>query len=56
MCAGTAYRNRCELFLDIFYTPWPPELDCDRLQDSPDPRVCVGYKEAHEPPDLGGET
>ena len=52
----TAYRDRCEIFLDIFYTPWPEALDCDRLVDSPDPRVCVGYREAHEPPDLGGGT
>ncbi|KAK7500859.1 hypothetical protein BaRGS_00007739 [Batillaria attramentaria] len=48
-----SYRDRCEIFLDIFYTPWPEALDCDRLPDSPNPNVCVGYKEAHEPPDLG---
>ncbi|XP_076459153.1 atrial natriuretic peptide-converting enzyme-like [Babylonia areolata] len=48
-----AYRMRCEIFLDIFYHPWPPELDCDRLPDSPDPRVCTGYAEAHRPPEIG---
>ncbi|KAL8616871.1 hypothetical protein ACOMHN_041790 [Nucella lapillus] len=48
-----AYRNRCEIFLDIFYHPWPQGLDCDRLPDSPDTRVCVGYAEAHRPPEIG---
>ncbi|PVD38673.1 hypothetical protein C0Q70_01292 [Pomacea canaliculata] len=51
LCQAT--RDRCEIFLDIFYMPWPEALSCDRLPDSPEPGVCVGYSQAREPPDLG---
>lgn len=51
-----ATRDRCEIFLDIFYMPWPEALSCDRLPDSPEPGVCVGYSQAREPPDLGGTS
>ncbi|KAL8571852.1 hypothetical protein ACOMHN_033379 [Nucella lapillus] len=39
--------------MDIFYAPWPEALACDRLPESPDPHVCVGYREAHQPVQLG---
>ena len=53
---SVAYRDRCEIFLDIFYQPWPKELICDKLPDSNDSNVCVGYKEAHYLLELGGNV
>ncbi|XP_041364277.1 atrial natriuretic peptide-converting enzyme-like [Gigantopelta aegis] len=48
-----AYKDRCEIFLNIFYHKWPNALNCESLPDSSDPSVCTGYKEAHEPPEFG---
>lgn len=39
--------RKCDFFLNVFTLSWPssPFLSCDRLPDSPDPEVCVGYRE-----------
>ncbi|XP_050391621.2 atrial natriuretic peptide-converting enzyme [Patella vulgata] len=46
------FRDRCELFMEIFNHAWPKDLNCTLLPDSPDTNVCIGYKEAHEAPKI----
>ncbi|KAL4240966.1 Transmembrane protease serine 2 [Mactra antiquata] len=47
-----AYKTRCSIFMDIFWYPWPSQLYCDILPDSANTSICIGYKEAHEIPEL----
>ncbi|KAI8793915.1 Atrial natriuretic peptide-converting enzyme, partial [Biomphalaria glabrata] len=42
------FRDKCEIFLDIFDISFPKHINCSDLPDSPDPNVCVGYQEARE--------
>ena len=47
------FKARCEIFMDIFWDPWPKDLYCSDFPD--DPRKCIGYREAHELPEKQGE-
>lgn len=46
------FKKSCEIFMDIFWDPWPEDLHCSDFPDSPDPKKCIGWKEAHEPPEI----
>lgn len=48
------YKKNCFVFWEIFSNPWPKNLDCSSLPDVNDTTVCIGYQEAHEPPDVKG--
>ena len=39
--------------MDIFWDPWPEDLHCSEFPD--DPSSCIGYYEAHEPPEKLGK-
>ncbi|CAL1527987.1 unnamed protein product [Lymnaea stagnalis] len=44
-----AFRDRCQIFFDIFEHAVIANISCSDLPDSPDPTVCMGYHEAREP-------
>ncbi|XP_056018072.1 atrial natriuretic peptide-converting enzyme-like isoform X2 [Ostrea edulis] len=46
------YKKNCFVFWEIFASPWPQNLTCSSLPDVNDTSVCIGYQEAHEPPDI----
>nr|XP_022319359.1 atrial natriuretic peptide-converting enzyme-like isoform X1 [Crassostrea virginica] len=46
------YKKNCFVFWEIFSNPWPKNLVCSSLPDVNDTTVCIGYQEAHEPPDV----
>ncbi|XP_052689027.1 atrial natriuretic peptide-converting enzyme-like isoform X1 [Crassostrea angulata] len=46
------YKKNCFVFWEIFALPWPKNLNCSSLPDVNDSSVCIGYKEAHEPPEV----
>jgi hypothetical protein len=48
------YKKSCFVFWEIFTSPWPKNLTCSSLPDVNDTSVCIGYKEAHEPPVVKG--
>ena len=50
---STDFKARCEIFMDIFWDPWPEDLHCSEFPD--DPSSCIGYYEAHEPPEKLGK-
>lgn len=47
-----AFKERCQVFVEIYRYRWPKYLNCSQLPDVDDENVCIGYKQAHEPPDL----
>lgn len=50
------YKKNCFVFWEIFALPWPKNLNCSSLPDVNDSSVCIGYKEAHEPPEVKGKN
>ena len=43
----TEARRKCDFFLRVFSLKWPKSsfMNCDKLPDSTDPEVCVGFRE-----------
>ena len=43
----TEATRKCDFFLKVFTLKWPSShlLDCNSLPDSPDPEICVGFRE-----------
>lgn len=43
----TEARKKCDFFLRVFSLKWPESsfMNCDKLPDSSDPEVCVGFRE-----------
>ncbi|RUS73665.1 hypothetical protein EGW08_018571, partial [Elysia chlorotica] len=42
------FKQKCEMFFGIFNFAWHTKLNCSALPNSPDPAVCLGYKETLE--------